>query len=91
MNLKTWQAALAAAVSVIALMGAIGFMAPGSRAEKNEKAIVEVRSEIKAEHEKNASQDVDIATMKKDIEFTARGVDALLQKEGLTPAPRRRR
>lgn len=91
MTIKTWQAAAAAALATVGLAVAIGFKTPGANAAATEKRVDAVENDVKALTEKVAGHDVDLAGMKRDIDYAARGIDALLQKEGLVPAPRRRR
>lgn len=75
--MKNWQAAAATAVSVVALLGAIGFLAPGSRAEKNEKAIVTVMESVEAVKERVSAHDVKLEGMSKDIGYIVDAVDDL--------------
>lgn len=91
MNIKTWQAAAAAVMGTVGIAVAIGFKTPGANAAATEKRVDAVESNVKALSEKVAGHDVDLAGMKKDIDYAARGIDALLQKEGLVPSARRRR
>ena len=83
--MKNWQAAAATAVSVIALMGAIGFLAPGSRAEKIEKTAVEMKADLEKVKERVNASDVRMEGMSKDLGYI---MDALDEMRGL---PKRRR
>lgn len=87
--MKNWHAAAAATLATLGILGALGFLSPASRAEKAEKAVAEVRVDVEKVKERVAVHDIDIAIMKKDVDFAARALDALLQKEGLVPSPRR--
>ncbi len=81
--IKNWQAASAAVLATIGILAAIGFLSPSSRAEKTENAIIHIDDRLNG-------HDIDIVGMKKDIDYTARGIEALLENQGLTPRRTRR-
>lgn len=88
-NLKSWQAGVAVAIGLFGLIGLFGFVTPSSRAEKNEKGISEIKQDLVIKTAKDAEQDLHIAVMQRDLDFAARGIDALLRDRGITPRSRR--
>lgn len=89
--MKTWQAAAAAIVATLAIAGAIGFKTPGANATATENRVSSVEGDVKALAGRVAQHDVDLVGIKRDIDYAARGIDALLQDRGLAPSTRRRR
>lgn len=90
MTIKTWQAVAVAIAATLTIAAAIGFKTPGASAAATERRVDAVELDVKAIVTRVAAHDVDLAGMKKDVDFAARALDALLQKEGLAPSPRRR-